>query len=85
MSKEQKASFEESLEKLEKIVERLEEGDLPLEKSLELFEEGVKLSRDCQQRLEQAESRIEILMKDSEGTPVLEAFEEEDDEGIADS
>lgn len=85
MSKEQKASFEESLEKLEKIVEQLEEGDLPLEKSLELFEQGVKLSRDCQQRLEKAESRIEILMKDSEGAPVLEAFEEDDGEEATDA
>jgi exodeoxyribonuclease VII small subunit len=73
-------SFEESLKSLEGIVAQLEEGDLPLEKSLELFEEGVRLSRKCQQRLEQAERRIEILVKDSDGEPALEDFEEEDGE-----
>ncbi|MCO6509810.1 MAG: exodeoxyribonuclease VII small subunit [Aridibacter famidurans] len=70
-------SFEESLEALEEIVTRLEEGDLPLEKSLELFEEGVKLSRRCQEKLAAAERRIEMLVKDAEGNPALEAFEEE--------
>ncbi|HUF03853.1 MAG TPA: exodeoxyribonuclease VII small subunit [Aridibacter sp.] len=71
-------SFEESLEALEEIVTKLEEGDLPLERSLELFEEGVKLSRRCQEKLAAAERRIEMLVKDSEGNPALEAFEEED-------
>ena len=75
---EKKETFEESLSALEKIVAQLEEGDLPLEKSLELFEEGVRLSKKCQQRLEQAERRIELLVKDSDGEPVLEEFEEED-------
>jgi len=76
---EKKETFEESLGALEKIVAQLEEGDLPLEKSLELFEEGVRLSKKCQQRLEQAERRIELLVKDSDGEPVLEEFEEEED------
>lgn len=71
-------TFEESLSALEKIVSQLEEGDLPLEKSLELFEEGVRLSKKCKQRLDQAERRIEMLVKDSEGEPVLEDFEEDD-------
>ena len=71
-------TFEESLSALEKIVSQLEEGDLPLEKSLELFEEGVRLSKKCKQRLDQAERRIEMLVKDSEGEPVLEEFEEDD-------
>ncbi|QQS41137.1 MAG: exodeoxyribonuclease VII small subunit [Acidobacteriota bacterium] len=70
-------SFEESLEALEEIVTKLEEGDLPLEKSLELFEEGVKLSRRCQEKLAAAERRIEMLVKDAEGNPALEAFEED--------
>ncbi|REJ77746.1 MAG: exodeoxyribonuclease VII small subunit [Acidobacteria bacterium] len=77
MSKENNGSFEESLEALEGIVKKLEEGELPLEKSLELFEEGVRLSRKCQQKLEKAERRIEMLVKDDEGNPALEAFEEE--------
>jgi exodeoxyribonuclease VII small subunit len=50
---EQARSFEASLEALERIVEQLESGDLPLEKSLELFEQGVRLSRECQERLGQ--------------------------------
>ena len=60
-------TFEASLAELEKIVEQLEDGDLPLEKSLELFEAGVKLSRECRERLSDAERRIEVLMKDGEG------------------
>jgi exodeoxyribonuclease VII small subunit len=69
-------NFESSLDALEKIVRELEQGDLPLEKSLELFEQGVRLSRECQERLNQAERRIEILLRDSEGRPVPRAFEE---------
>jgi exodeoxyribonuclease VII small subunit len=62
------ASFEESLAQLEKIVERLEGGDLPLEESLRLYEEGMKLSRACGERLEAAERRIEILERARDGT-----------------
>jgi len=60
-------TFESSLAELEKIVEQLENGDLPLEESLELFENGVKLSRECRERLSDAERRIEMLMKDGDG------------------
>jgi len=56
--------FEESIKRLETIVGQLEEGEIPLEKSLELFEDGVRLSRDCLKRLDAAERRIEVLMKD---------------------
>jgi exodeoxyribonuclease VII small subunit len=55
--------FEDCLQQLEKIVEQLEKGDLPLEKSLQLFEEGVRLSNSCRQELEAAEGKVEILMK----------------------
>jgi exodeoxyribonuclease VII small subunit len=75
-------NFEGSLAALEKIVRELERGDLPLEKSLELFEQGVRLSRECQERLNQAERRIEILLRDEEGRPVLSAFEDEE-EGLS--
>jgi len=68
-------TFESSLEELERIVRHLEQGELPLEKSLELFEQGVKLSRECQERLNQAERRIEILMRDSQGRPAARPFE----------
>ncbi len=60
-------TFEASLAELEKIVEQLETGDLPLEQSLKLFETGVKLSRVCRDRLSEAERRIEVLMKDGNG------------------
>jgi len=69
-------SFEASLEALEQIVHQLENGDLPLEKSLELFEDGIRLSRQCQERLNQAERRIEILLRDNQGRPAVNAFEE---------
>lgn len=68
-------TFEQSLEELEKIVKQLEDGDLPLEKSLELFENGVKLSRECRERLTNAERRIEVLMKDSNGNLSVESLE----------
>lgn len=67
-----KESFENSLAELEKIVRQLEDGDLSLEDSLELFENGVKLSRECRERLTQAERRIEILVEDANGNPALQ-------------
>ena len=73
---EQPKSFETSLEALEEIVHQLEGGDLPLEKSLELFEDGIRLSRQCQERLNQAERRIEVLLRDNQGRPVVSEFEE---------
>ena len=83
---EQTRSFEASLEALERIVQQLESGDLPLEKSLELFEQGIRLSRECQERLSQAERRIEILLRDNQGRPVAAAFKEpvggEDENGL---
>lgn len=68
-------TFEASLEALEQIVRELEQGDLPLEKSLELFEHGIRLSRECQERLSQAERRIEVLLRDNQGRPVVAPFE----------
>ena len=59
----QSQNFEASLASLEKIVRELERGELPLEKSLELFERGVRLSRECQERLQEAERRIEVLLQ----------------------
>ena len=73
---EQAKTFEASLEALERIVQELEQGDLPLEKSLELFEQGIGLSRQCQERLSQAERRIEILLRDNQGRPVVSAFDD---------
>lgn len=56
-------SFEASLEELERIVKELEKGDLPLEQSLALFETGMRLSAECKRQLEEAESRVEILLR----------------------
>jgi exodeoxyribonuclease VII small subunit len=69
--KERSLNFEASLEELERIVKELEKGDLPLEQSLALFESGMQLSSDCKKQLEEAETRVEILMKKgSETVPV---------------
>jgi exodeoxyribonuclease VII small subunit len=57
------ASFEKSLEELERTVKELEKGDLPLERSLALFESGMRLSADCKRLLEEAETRVEVLSK----------------------
>src|SRR5918998_2233336 len=70
----QKQTFEASLAALERIVRELERGELPLEKSLELFEQGVRLSRECQERLNEAERRIEVLLKDDDGRTFASAL-----------
>ncbi len=62
-------TFEQALTQLEQIVQKLERGDQPLEESLKLYEEGVRLSRLCQRKLEEAEGRIEMLLKDARGEP----------------
>lgn len=73
-----KLTFETSLQELERIVRRLEEGDSSLEDSLKLFEDGVRLSRECQERLNQAERRIEVLLKDENGNPTLQTIGKDD-------
>ena len=65
---EQEIKFEKALERLEKIVEELEGGNIPLEDALKKYEEGVKLSRFCTQRLAQAETKIETLTRALSGT-----------------
>jgi len=66
--------FEECLERLEKIVQELEKGEVPLEKSLTLFEEGMQLSATCRKQLEDAEGKVEILLKQN-GRLQTEPFE----------
>ena len=73
------ASFEESLKQLEAIIAKLERGDLPLEESVRLFEEGVKLSNACKGDLEAAEGKIQILLKQKDGSRKAEAFPAADD------
>lgn len=60
-------TFEEAMKRMEDIVCQLEDGDLPLTQSLELFEEGVRLYKYCVQKLEEAEGRISVILQDSEG------------------
>ena len=68
------ARFEECLERLDRIVQELEKGEVPLEKSLTLFEEGMKLSASCRKELEEAEGKVEILLKQN-GKLQTETFE----------
>lgn len=80
-STEDKPAFEESLERLEKIVQVLERGESPLEESLRLFEEGVGLTRRCHEMLEVAEKRVSRLVKEEEGGLTLQLFPTEETNG----
>jgi exodeoxyribonuclease VII small subunit len=66
-------AFEQALQQLEQVVQKLEKGELPLEESLALYEDGIRLARLCHGKLEEAEGKIELLMKDARGEPVLDA------------
>ena len=68
------ARFEECLQRLEKIVQELEKGEVPLEKYLSLFEEGMQLSNSCRKELDEAEGKVEILLKNN-GKLQAEPFE----------
>lgn len=69
-------SFEDSLKKLEEVVAQLERGDLSLDDAVRLFEEGTRLSALCRQQLEEAEGKVEILMKQRDGAMKREPFGE---------
>jgi exodeoxyribonuclease VII small subunit len=75
-----KQDFEQSLARLEEVVRKLESANLPLDQAMKLFEEGMQLSRDCQKQLEQAEARVEILLKKAGGEMAAEPFEPEGEE-----
>jgi exodeoxyribonuclease VII small subunit len=72
-----KPDFERSLARLEEVVRRLESPQLSLDEAMKLFEEGVGLSRECQKQLEEAEGRVEVLLKKADGKIVAEALEAE--------
>jgi exodeoxyribonuclease VII small subunit len=74
MSVETPLNLEKSLEQLETLVDELESGDLPLETAMKKFEEGIKLTRQCQSALKDAEQRVEVLLKSAGGEEVLEEF-----------
>ena len=71
--------FETALKRLEEIVKKLENGELSLDSALALFEEGIKLSRFCHTKLEQAERRVEILLKNNSGQTQAVPFEPENE------
>ena len=75
--KEKEPSFEEALKGLEAVVERLESGEPPLEESIRLFEEGMRLSETCRKRLDEADRKIELLLRKPGGVS-REAAEEDD-------
>lgn len=70
--------FEKKLSRLEEIVHKMEKGDLALDESLKLFEEGVKLSRECQGKLTEAEAKVKVLMGENSNGPVLQDFKAEE-------
>ena len=70
--------FEKAIQRLEKIVDDLEKGELDIDKSLEIFEEGIKMSRVCSKKLNEAEAKIEKLTRDQKGELVSELFPVED-------
>jgi exodeoxyribonuclease VII small subunit len=72
-----KPDFERSLARLEEVVRRLESPQLSLDEAMKLFEEGVALSRECQKQLEEAEGRVEILLKKADGKLTAEPFDPE--------
>ncbi|MFZ0980299.1 MAG: exodeoxyribonuclease VII small subunit [Candidatus Acidiferrales bacterium] len=74
-----KGDFEKSLARLEEVVKRLESTELSLDEAMKLFEEGVKLSHECQKQLEEAEGRVEILLKKADGKVTAEPFEPKDE------
>jgi exodeoxyribonuclease VII small subunit len=72
------AGFEEHLTQLETVVERLEQGDLALDESVRLFEEGMKLSQACKEELERAEGRVQVLVEDKAGKMQVAEFDVDD-------
>lgn len=71
-------NFEEALETLEGLVQAMEDGELTLEESLKAFEQGIKLTRECQSALEKAEQKVQVLVS-SDDLPEAEPFDSEDD------
>ena len=75
MTTKKPVNLEKALADLESLVDELESGDLPLEKAMKKFEEGIKLTRSCQAALKDAEQKVEILLKSAGGEEALEEFE----------
>ena len=75
MTAKKNINLEKSLADLETLVEELESGDLPLDKAMKKFEEGIKLTRGCQDALKDAEQKVEILLKSAGGEESMESFD----------
>jgi exodeoxyribonuclease VII small subunit len=78
MTAKKPVNLEKALADLESLVDELESGDLPLEKAMKKFEEGIKLTRSCQAALKDAEQKVEILLKSAGGEEALKEFEPDD-------
>lgn len=77
MGEKKEIKFEKAMKRLEVIVEELEKGELDIDRSLEVFEEGIKMSRVCSKKLEEAEKKIEKLTRDEKGEFITELFPDE--------
>ena len=78
MATKKSVNLEKSIADLETLVDELESGDLPLEKAMKKFEEGIKLTRQCQAALKEAEQKVEVLVQSAGGVEALEPFDVED-------
>lgn len=79
MTEKKPVNLEKALTDLETLVEDLERGDLPLDKAMKKFEDGIRLTRDCQAALKDAEQKVQVLLKSAGGEEALEDFEKDDD------
>lgn len=70
-------TFEQSMKQLERIVQELEDGELPLEKALKKFEEGIKLTQFCSAKLDETEKKVSVLLKNADGQVVTQPFRPE--------
>ncbi len=75
-----KKTFEQSMEQLEQIVQELESGDLPLEKAIKKFEEGIQLSKLCAKKLDETEKKVSLLLEDEQGNITEEPFPADNDD-----
>ncbi|HET6629273.1 MAG TPA: exodeoxyribonuclease VII small subunit [Woeseiaceae bacterium] len=75
MANDKPLNLEKSLQDLEALIDELESGELPLEQAMQKFEQGIKLTRNCQAALKDAEQRVEILLKSAGGEEALQEFE----------
>ena len=76
MAKKRRDQFEDALKRLQEVVEKLEKGDLPLEDAMDCFSEGIRLAQFCHKKLEEAENKVQMLLKDQQGGCVNTPFED---------